>query len=323
MNLLDELHGAIAARDAAGGWERRKVGTIRAWGNPSLLAPYKRAWVGPYSSVVLDTRRREVVGEKVSNGEIARAYLRRAMAEAAEAEGRERLARRVPVTAYARKLHADPAIPYFYERPPSGLDGWPGPFALVDVVACYASIYSTLTLDMTWRPDCDPPLVGLGRIPFPRAEEWRQVKGPRNALLGCTMRPTVTEWRHGAPLEGRIPNRFYAPDLHGFVLACVHQIAWAATRRFGAVTWSTDGGMFRPEHGRAFVGWLRATWGLEASIRTEGPGFVWSPNCWSVGGQETADVAHHGARVWEPYDSIRPLSERAAGLLARTVREGR
>ena len=157
--LIDELKEEAQTRDAERGWTRQIVDRLPEIRDPSLLEDYARAYMGESALTVIDTRTRKIVRTDVSNGEIARLYMKSIMHEE-----KDFLAKRVPYRKDAAQfLDRRPA--YYFAGPTAG------PFVLVDVTACYASIYSRLTLDLTYRPECDPPLLGLGRGRFPRSAE--------------------------------------------------------------------------------------------------------------------------------------------------------
>ncbi len=270
------------------GWERQSVPAIPEIRDPSLLAPYAHAYMGEKSLTIKDTRVRKVVGDVVSPGEVGRLYLRKVMAEGE-----------------LRKIHYRREALQFTDRRPAyffkGQTG--GPFVLVDVKACYASIYSRLCLDLTYRPDTDPPLLGLGNAAFIRSSEWLSAKDERNAMWGNLLRPRVREWRHGEPVE-KIPNRYFSPDLVGIVFDVAHAIAGKAVE-MGALTWAVDGGAFRPEEGRGFIEWLSRSFGLIADIRAEGPGWLFGATSYSIGPVVTEDVRKGNAREWETSSNLR------------------
>ncbi|MDE1822665.1 MAG: hypothetical protein KGI98_17650, partial [Euryarchaeota archaeon] len=230
-DLITELRREAIDKDEEGGWTRTRVVSLPELRDPSLLSPYARAYMGEKALTVRDTRTRKVVGSDVSPGEVSRLYLRRIMA------GDDLLSKRVPYRKDALQF-SDRRPAYYFAGETAG------PFVMVDVTACYATIYSRVSLDLTYRPECDPPLLGLGRGRFPRSSEWLGAKAERNALWGNLLRPRVREWQHGQPVE-RIPNRFFAPDLMGFVFDVAHAIAAEAVG-MGAFSWAVDGGAFRP-----------------------------------------------------------------------------
>src|ERR1019366_6525157 len=81
MTLLEELTTEATNRDQERGWARETVAEITELRNPELLAPFKRAYLSDKSLTIRDTKNRKVVDAEVSNGEMARLYLRRIMKE--------------------------------------------------------------------------------------------------------------------------------------------------------------------------------------------------------------------------------------------------
>ena len=308
MTLIDELTMAATNRDLERGWNRQTVNNLPELRNPELLEPFRHAYMGEKSLTIKDTRERRIVGGVVAPGELARLYVKTIMAE-----GDDMLAKRVP---WRRE-----ALQFLDRRPAYFFAGQcEGPFVLVDIVSCYATLYSRLTLDMTYRPDTDPPMFGLGRGYFPRSDEWTIEKAPRNALWGNLLRPKIREWRHGIPHDDALPNRFFAPDLTGIVLDACHAIASEAVKR-GALSWAVDGGVFRPEEGRSFMEWLRDTWGVESTIRADGPGWLFGATSYSIGATMTLDVKKGQAREWPETNNLRNIKPRNRAWLAQIFKE--
>jgi hypothetical protein len=272
--------------------------------NPELLAPFKHAYMGEKSLTVKDTKSRKIVGGQVAPGELSRLYMNHIMApEGAD----DMLTIRIP---WRRD-----ALQFLDRRPAYYFGGQcEGPFVLIDIVGCYVNLYSRLTLDMTYRPETDPPIFGLGRGAFERADEWAVEKAPRNALWGNLLRPKIREWRHGVPNE-TLPNKFFAPDLTGIVLDGCHAIALEAVKR-GALSWAVDGGAFRPEEGRNFCEWLSGSFGLTTTVRAEGPGWLFGATSYTIGPLSTLDVKKGRAHVWPQTNNLRSTRPKQRAWLA-------
>ena len=296
MTLLEELSTEAVNRGLENGWTREIVKSLPS--DPDFFKPFKRAYRSETSMTIKDTKSRKVVGSAVSSGELGRGLLRRVMSNGAEA-GNPILTKRVP---YRR-----PALQFLDRRPAYFFAGeCGGPFVLVDIKACYASLYTRLTLDMFYRPDTDPPLIGFGKADFPKSDEWMAAKAPRNALWGSLISTHGPEWRHGELVPKAYPNTFFAPDLVGLVYDACHAIALEAKQTFKALSWAVDGGVFRPEDAYAFCAWLDARWGLTPEVRAEGPGWMFGVTSYQIGGLMTLDVKKREARHSEPFDSLRP-----------------
>jgi hypothetical protein len=314
MTLLTDLETEALERDDTNGWSREMVEEIPEQGNPELLKPFKHAFMASYSLTIRDNRTRKVIGSPVTNGELSRLYLRRTMATALEAGGSPFLAKKVPWRSAALQfMDRTTAISF------DGQTG--GPFELVDVKACYATLYSRMTIDMTYRPETDPPLLGLGKGEWPRLGEWMSAKGARNALWGSVMNRRVNEWCHGDKKEDAFPNAFFAPDLRGIVLDASHAIATEAIEQFHALSWFADGGIFRPGEGRAFAAWLEETWGLVSVVKAEGPGWLFGPTSYSIGPLATLDVQNGRAIQGTVGDNVRRQSRWHRSWLADVFKE--
>ena len=308
MTLIQELTTEATDRDLERGWKRESVKSLPELRNPELLAPFNRAYMGEKSLTIKDNRTRRIIGGNVAPGELARLYVKRIMAE-----GDDMLAKRVP---WRRD-----ALQFLDRRPAYYFAGQcEGPFVLVDIVSCYATLYSRLTLDMTYRPECDPPLFGLGRGAFTRSDEWLETKAPRNALWGNMLRPKIREWRNGVPNDDALPNRFFAPDLTGIVLDACHAIAQEAVKR-GALSWAVDGGAFRPDEGREFCEWLGTSWGLTANLRAEGPGWLFGATSYQIGGMVTEDVRKGRAHQWPEMNHLRAVKPKQRAWLAQVFKD--
>jgi hypothetical protein len=310
--LFNELAEEATTHDEENGWSREIVTGIPELKNPDLLKPFAHAFMSSSSITVKDIKSRRIVGSHVTSGELSRLYLKRVMGHAAETTGKSIFTKRVPYQRDAMQF-TDRHPAYYF----AGQCG--GPFVLVDITACYATLYTRMTLDLTYRPECSPPLLGLGRASFPRVPEWVQAKGPRNALWGNLLRLRGGEWRYGKFIEDAFPNKFFAPDLSGLVYDAAHAIAIEARETFGALSWAVDGGVFRPEEGRRFIEWLEDTFSMIADVRAEGPGWLFGPTSYTIGDVTTQDVKHGRAHEWPETDTLRMTDERSRGWLADVV----
>lgn len=292
MTLLTDLADQALSRDSERGWNRQTVERIPEVHDPELMKPYAHAFLSKRSISVRDDRTRRIVGQEVADGELARLYLKRTLEEAQR-----------PKVPFKR-----PALEFTTRQPAYHFEGEQGgPFELVDISACYASLYCRLALDLTYRPDSSPHVLVVGHATFPDNAEWRQSKGPRNALWGNLLKPRGSEWRFGVQVDDAYPNRYFAPDLTGIVLDAAHAIAGQAVNKYGAVSWAVDGGCFRPGQGRAFIEWLSGSFGLTATVRAEGPGWLFGATSYRVGAEETADVKKGRAHVWPRMTRLRPI----------------
>ena len=89
----------------------------------------------------------------------------------------------------------------------------------------------------------------------------------------------------------------------------------------GALSWAVDGGVFRPEEGRSFMEWLRDTWGVESTIRADGPGWLFGATSYSIGATMTLDVKKGQAREWQETNNLRNIKPRNRAWLAQIFKE--
>lgn len=316
MSLLTDLTTEALSRDDKNGWKRETVSEIPEHRDPDLLKSFEHAYLTPTSLTVKDIKTRKVVDAQVSSGEIGRLYLKRVMKQGLEAGGSKLLSQRIPWRREALQF-MDRGPAYYF----AGESG--GPFELVDISSCYGSLYTRMTIDMTYRPETNPPLLGLGKGAFTNREEWMSVKAPRNSAWGSVLRRRGREWRHGVLVEDAYPNQFFAPDLRGIIFDAAHAIALEAKETFGALSWAVDGGCFRVGDGQRFIQWLEQTWGLTATVKAEGPGWMFGPTSYSIGPVTTADVKAGRAIQWKETDTLRRQGERQRSWLADVFNQRR
>ena len=312
--LLAQLELDTVNHDLERGWTRTQVTSLPELRDPELLSPFKRAYLSSYTLSIRDTRERKIVGHAVGPGEISRTYLKRVLEGAAQGDTKLLIARKVPWRRDA--LQFTSRVPAYFFNGQIG-----GPFELVDIKACYASLYTRLSLDLTYRPECSPPIFGIGRGTFPDRDEWLKAKEPRNAVWGSVVHKSVHEWRNGTRIAEAFPNMFYAPDLMGIILDATHAIALEARENFGALSWAVDGGVFRPGEGQRFIEWLSSSWGLTAELRGEGLGWLFGPTSYAIGAVTTADVRAGRAIQWPETNALRPQKGRQRSWLADVFKE--
>lgn len=170
--------------------------------------------------------------------------------------------------------------PLYFDGP---LDDEPD-LVYVDLVRAYWSIYTRTTLDVFYDGGSAPR---KGLLPFLDTEELGQHKLLRNALLGLQHR----QWRrgidHGEHFREVVPPHRRRPDLWGLVMDVLELVAWDA-RNLGACYWHTDGGIFRHSDLAAdFIVRLREAFGLTATIRAAGPGWVHALGSFKIGNFQT------------------------------------
>ena len=306
--LLDELASRVLDSDGNGGWKRTVVDDLPELHRVELMGSYRQAWLSPTKLTIRDTREKRVVGGGVTSGEVAREYLRDTLA------GRPSVPYRRDAMALTNRKPG-----YFFAGQTVGS------LALVDVDACFASIYGRLTIDVVYRPATRPRLIGLGTHPFPRTDEWMVAKKPRNSAYGALVNPHLSEWRKGRHVEVS-PNNFFAPDLVALIMDVTHSIAQETREKFGLVSWGVDGGIIPEDRADEWVTWLRERWAMGGSVRARGVGKAYGAVSWRIEDAMTLDVEHGHPHAWVEADTLRrlpgDLRDQLAELMRGTSREG-
>jgi hypothetical protein len=315
--LHSELAAQICEREEAHGWEREPVEDPRSLVRAGLLEKVKRAWCGQDGRLtILDDRRKLLPFTQwpLSDGDLARQYLRSTLEPwQAEAPPKSLRRKRIPFNtgAAVEFMGYEPSVRYF--EPPAERGG---PWAHVDIEACYPSLYFRGGPVMEYRPWWSSPVLRVVGPRFERQAEWLLDKGPRSAVWGMVRSAGIPELRFGQP--GKIsPNKFCSPDLVGYLLDTVNAIAAEAIERWPSICmWVVDAAIMRPDDAREFVLWLSERWGLVATIDVEGPGYVWGYNCWTIAnvskGAAAFGMAHNGPAL----SSVRQLASEHRELLA-------
>jgi hypothetical protein len=194
--------------------------------------------------------------------------------------------------------------PLYYDWPTTG-----DHLTYVDLDAAYFSIYTRTTLDVYYDGTAAPR---RGVIEFRDAEMLGQDKLVRNALMGSCRR----EWKHGLDhghaFRERVASRRRRPMLWGLVMDALELVAWSA-RNLGCVYYHTDGAIFESvAQAEEWRGVVRDTFGLAASIRTTGPGWVRGIGNFSIGDEPCDRPERIGHRVDSmlrtPYDLASDLT---------------
>ncbi len=287
--MIAELIHSCCERSEELGQERRSCDMLKEWHrNRKRIEETPRLWLGGLSAFVPEPKKGQPhAGTKfvddeswpVTPGEVARHWVR---------EYGEKIGQKVKIVSrkYQSEIFHSLSAPYFF-TPPKDRGG---PWAIVDIDACYFSLYNPMYFDMEFSPFTQR--CGLGRFPAGPSSDLKESKTIRNALFGnmLTARLGALSFGELPPPNKCAPNNLYAPGLASYVWLTCHAIAQEARESYGFISWSTDGGICRPETAERFISFLEDKWHLSASVRCIGPGYVWGHNSWSVGGMETKDV---------------------------------
>lgn len=204
------------------------------------------------------------------------------------------------LAAIQRNIPQAPAVDHPYllnRRPPLFFDGpllAHDDLTYVDLDRAYWSIYTRTTLDVAYDGIRAPR---RGAVRFQDADELGRFKLARNALLGLQHRRARRGIDHGQHFTEIVPPHRRRPDLWGLVMDALEVVAWTA-RDLGCVYFHTDGAIF-PHHDLA-DDWqvqLRDRFGLSASVRAQGPGFVHGLGRFRIGDTLAGRDAGPGHRV--------------------------
>ncbi len=148
----------------------------------------------------------------------------------------------------------------------------------VDLDRAYWSIYTRTTLDVAYDGANYPR---RGTVEFLEAEELGSMKLAYVGLMGYLHRMKQRILDHGEyQIEPVTSNR---PDLWGLLMDCLEVVAWSA-RDLGALYYHTDGAIFpTAEQGREWQSTLLDRFGLNSSVKAQGPGAVYALGRYRVG----------------------------------------
>lgn len=331
MSLLSDLIAGIHARDRMTGW-RRVAAHPETW-TEAGIARRRDVVVGSQAITDGANRIRYVRAELfeaqggVTDGELARLYLRRCRRQEIVrlgCTGPGDMARhRIPWS--ADQLPALEAA-----RAPLYFDGTSreGEWAYVDLTAAFARLYLPLGLAPRYYRAGDlaaDPILVRSAMAFERPEEWLRLKGPRNTLVGIAgSRGMITTWRKGQEVPVRRINDCFSPSIPAWCMDACSALAEDLIVRFGMATWTTDGGIVARDRAEEVCAYVRGAWGLDMTVRAEGPGRIWHATCWEIGEESTAQALRlDGGPVsavgnW-PTDWYRQRAVRGAQQLAGTL----
>ena len=238
-------------------------------------------------------------------GELARTWLKQTAAD------HQRRTLAPTLTDQDGMLKIPPAL---YFTPTHGRDG---EWVMLDVRACYWTLYSRLPLDSVFRfRPGRAPLFARGTVTISDRDR-RQVgadKLIRNAAWGILRSSGIRWFLNGKAQQAQAPNRLGTPMVVGAVMAAVHAAAREAIDA-GAVCWLTDAAICRPDRVDAIRDLLRDRWGLDAVVKASGAGRLYGCGDYRIGPVET--MGEHRDR--RGYSSLLRLTSVERDTLARVV----
>lgn len=256
-------------------YERRRFDAVAFW-EMGLWKTRERLIVG--AKTMTDTVRQEKLLDDsvwpVVPAEVARLYLRR-ITEQQPVAGHMRGGRIQWSRDTLKLLNICP--PTMFDQRTEGAD-----LAYVDISAAYFQLYSTATLDLSFRPG---QTLGVGRCRFLDADLLGRNKAVRNTLVGCTRTTSLRMLERGQMKQVPAHNRFLAPELWGYLQFTLHAVAAEVLERFDVQYLNTDGFIVPGDQADALVSFLADEWCLTADVRKRGRGRVEGPKSYAVADQ--------------------------------------
>lgn len=210
-----------------------------------------------------------------------------------------------------------PMLEHLRTPPPLYWDGnrEPRELAHVDIVACYHTLASMMSLDTWYIPGT---AWGTGHYRWLGADEIRPYKLARNAAIGLARSTSFRFLEHGkARATPPQANRFLAPGMWGAMQDVLHCIAGEALRR-GATHIHTDGYLLPPGEAGRFAAWVADRFHLECTVE------ISPTEVTSLGGMRSAaHTTETFGRSGLPIDSVRRECLALEGWLAKSLERSR
>jgi hypothetical protein len=303
MTVAD-LMERVAKQDADGGWSRytREPDVIAQLAGPQPDHPYQGRRFHSGDSLSLPELRLRYVSmdspyAPYTAGELARAWLQTIL----ERNDTGRLS----TAAYIGGEKFGPSL--FFDPPADRGGEW----VMIDVKACYWTLYSRLDFDCRFRYLHDFVEYNPGRIRVPDEDKpWVGTEKPlRNAAWGAMSTERIQWTENGVTHSKPARSRFRAPGLTQAVLAQIQAVA-TECRIAGAVMFLTDAAVCRPELLEPIAA-VFARWGL-AWDRKEPPVYLYG-----LGDYRVASKPYVGQGIDRgSYDGLQPLNQATRDRLA-------
>lgn len=240
------------------------------------LAQFERVYVGAESITVADTRQKLLSWRTypVTNGELARAYLRRLFAKG----------HRTPLMATAANVGFNAQAPLYCEPVRHRL------LSYIDIESAYWQLISP------YRPD-DMPLaasrsVNTGTLDWWRPDEVRETRGLRHAIAG-TMWANRLEWcSRGTWTATLTAKRWSNPWMKRHVMHTLHALVSDLMATVTVHAWLTDAAIVDAGDATVVLDHLRDRWHLSARVVETGMGAVWNMTSYSVGEKRSLGVVN-------------------------------
>jgi len=178
--------------------------------------------------------------------------------------------------------------PLFFERPERG------ELCYLDISSAYWQLYNCLTLDVYFNPW--RKAFGLGQIRFLCKDWLRAQRTVRNALIGIVRSKEHYEY-HPAARTGkgvvrlkpgspwvirRTYNKFLAPELWGFIVFYLHQIAAFLHANYDIFYIHTDGYILPQPQARDAIEAVMDRFKVSLAVKAAGHGEVTGIGRWKI-----------------------------------------
>ena len=191
-----------------------------------------------------------------------------------------------------RKIHKQEYVSYLlaktplYVRPAIIEDA-----VYIDLVSAYQSIYSRVGWDVFYNRG---EYLGTGaRIEYPFPNHW---KVGRSYVVTGTRHVFMSNKVYGGKLICKqIKNPYSNPPMVAVVYDVLAMIARFAVSAFRAKYYNVDGGIFPRNVAPYYLEFIHSL-GLDAKIKYEGRGVVYTSGSWRVGAHETLSLQKQGIK---------------------------
>ena len=284
MEVAEEvvtLHTDLLEAINLDAWERVSVSEIELNAKadtPEWLGAYDCVYVGGDSITIKDTRQKLLTWRTfpVTNGELAREYLRQVFPPRKEHE---------------TPLMANPANVGFLAKAPLFCEPVRHrPLAYVDIESAYWQLISC------YRPD-DMPFpssrsVNAGTLEWWRPDEVRQTRGLRHAIAGSMWSNRIEWCNRGTWRETLATSRWSNPWIKRHVMHTLHAVVWDLMGRVNLHAWLTDAAIVDADDATEVVDRLARHWHLTSRVVASGAGAVWNVTSYVVGEKRSLNIEH-------------------------------
>lgn len=162
--------------------------------------------------------------------------------------------------------------------------------AYVDIRSAYWQIVQPYNVDPLVA--IGPGKVWQGRTPWKDPAVIEADREIRHRAIGTLMSSGVEVWRRGVRQTLPVAGRFSNPSVAVLARGTLTAICRTARENFPIHAWLTDAAILDARAADELIGWLGATWGVEARTVALGLGTVWNVSSYRVGRKASLDVVN-------------------------------